>query len=337
MTHYTTSTKTTSTEMTPVVPKGPLLHPEEMRRTGTRPSEAMAALVADKTRTDLSFTELAAGVWEVKAQQPGSRCVVLGGNHGNEPSGVFTVMRLLHEYTHGDRQLTNGSVVLAVGNEDAVMANMREVTSNLNRLFLAEPKDGNEPELNRARELRELLFEQGSFFLDLHSTSRPSKPFVVVETCNVDQAWWVPVETVLCGTPEHFDKYLPGTTQRYGALRGVTTFTMECGQHGESSTADVAYLTANTFLAAYLPEKPSLVRNLDRLVVEFNTVVPKNDDTFRFTRSFEGFDTVSRGELLGKGDLGAHYAEEDCVVVFPTDPTKVEPGGDLYFLGRRLS
>jgi len=337
MANFTTPNTSLPTEQTPTLPMGPLLHPEQMRQTGTRPSSAMAMLVAEKTRTDLSYTELAPGVWEVASGRPGPRCAVVGGVHGNEPSGVFTVMRLLLEYTQGDRQLENGSVVLAVGNEDAVMANKRETVHNLNRLFHAEPKEGNDPELKRARELRGLLFEPGSFLLDLHSTSRPSKPFVVVETSNVGRASWVPVDTVLCGTGEHFDRYLPGTTQRYSSRCGVTGFTLECGQHDEASTAEVSYRSANAFLTTFLSDGGSVSRTTPQLVVEFNTVVYKTDDTFRFSRTFEGFDTVSRGELLGSGELGEHRASEDCVVVFPTDPTKVESGGDLYFLGRQLS
>ncbi len=317
-------------------PHGQMLRPEEMRVTGTRPSQAMRDLVTAKTNTALTFTELALGVWEVDSNRPGPRCVLLGGNHGNEPSGVSAVMRLLHEYAVGGRELPCGKVVLAVGNEDAVMANKREVSFNLNRQFLAEPRTGNEYELVRARELQEVLFEPGSLLLDLHSTSQESRPFVMVESSRVKEASWVPVETVLCGTPDHWDRYLSGTTQCYARLKGVTAFTVECGQHDTHATAEIAHATAEAFLNTYLTGgRPPLALH-ERLVVEFCTVVPKEDETFAFARTFTGFDGVSRGELLGSGVMGEHRAQEDCVIIFPTDPTRVKLGADLYFLGRKL-
>lgn len=329
---------TRDTVANPSYPPGPMLQPDEMRQTNTRPSKAMQDVVNAKTNTSLTFTELAPGVWEVDSGRMGPRCVLLGGNHGNEPSGVSAVMRLLHEYTMGARELASGKVVLAVGNEDAVLMNKREVSYNLNRLFLAEPKEGSDPELLRARELQNVLFEPGSLLVDLHSTSQASRPFVMVESDRVDEASWVPVATVLCGTPEHWDRYLMGTTQCYARTKGVTAFTVECGQHDQESTAEVAYATAEAFLRAYLTQEPHKVPfNDDRLVVEFSEVVPKEDESFRFARKFEGFDLLSEGELVGSGDLGEHRATEDCVMVFPTDPTTVKLGADLYFLGRALS
>jgi succinylglutamate desuccinylase len=245
-------------------------------------------------------------------------------------------MRLLHEYAAGARELPCGKVVLAIGNEDAVMANQREVSHNLNRLFLNEPRTGSDPELVRARELQEALFEPGSLLVDLHSTSQESRPFVMVESSRVNEASWVPVQTVLCGTPYHWDRYLLGTTQCYARLKGVTAFTVECGQHDSQATAEVAYATAEAFLNSYLTGGQLVKPLSDRLVVEFSTVVTKEDETFRFARTFAGFDTVARGELLGRGLMGEHRAEDDCVIIFPTDPTKVKLGADLYFLGRKL-
>jgi len=315
----------------------PVLHPEQMRRLGLPPEAAMQRLVAERKESTLTIRRLASGVWEFDSGKPGSRCVILGGNHGNEPAGVYTVMKLFHEFTQGVRSLTCGKVVLAVGNEDAVMANTREITHNLNRLFLSEPKDGSDPELVRARVLREVLFEPKTLLLDLHSTSKASRPFVVVESSQVGEAAWTPVDTVLCSKPENWHRFLDGTTQRYASLTDVTAFTLECGQHDEDSTVAVAFAAAEAFLTSYLPEVPPSVNARDRLVVEFDLIVFKDDESFSFARDFQGFDLVKKGDLIGSSASGEHRATEDCVVIFPTDPTKVKVGGDLYFLGKPLS
>lgn len=320
-----------------LLPEGPALHPEDMRNRNIRPSQAMEDVVAAKTTTALSFHKLANAVWEVNSNKPGPRLVLMGGNHGNEPSGVFAVMRLLHEFTQGARGLESGKVVLAVGNEDAVLKNSRQVEYNLNRLFLPEAKQGNSYELSRVQELQRVLFEAGSPLVDLHSTSQASRPFVMVESGRVTETSWVPVDTVLCGQPDYWDRYLSGTTQCYARLKGVPAFTVECGQHDDPMTEAVAYNTACAFLEAYLADPPREFKRSERLVVEFSALIRKDEADFKFARQFEGFDDVHEGEVVGHGPLVTHSAATDCVMLFPTDPTKVNLGDDLYFLGRRLT
>jgi succinylglutamate desuccinylase len=328
------NTETNSSK--PLLPKGPALHPEDMRNRKMRPSQAMEEVVAAKTPTALSFKELANAVWEVDTNKPGPRLVLMGGTHGNEPSGVFAVMRLLHEFAQGARELECGKVVFAVGNEEAVLKNSRQVDYNLNRLFLPEPKEADNYELSRVRELQRVLFETGSFLVDLHSTSQASRPFVMVETSRVDETCWIPADTVLCGKPDYWDRYLSGTTQCYGRLKGVPAFTVECGQHDEQSTEDMAYNTACAFLEAYRAGPPQESKRTGGLVVEFSAVIRKDEANFEFARRFAGFDELNKGEEIGRGPLVEHTAATDCVMVFPTDPTKVNLGDDLYFLGLKL-
>ncbi len=328
------TTQTNSSE--PLLPEGPTLHPEDMRNRNIRPSQAMEEVATATTTTRLSFKKLADAVWEVDSGKPGPRLVLMGGTHGNEPAGVFAVMRLLHEFTQRERELECGKVVLVVGNEEAVLKNSRQVDYNLNRLFFPEPKDGDNYELSRARELQGVLFEAGSVLVDLHSTSQASRPFVMVETSRVHETSWVPVDTVLCGKPDYWDRYLSGTTQCYARHKEVPAFTVECGQHDDPSTEAVAYKTACTFLDAYLADTNPKFKRHERLVVEFSALIRKDEADFQFSRKFSGFDDLKKGEAIGCGPLVEHSAATDCVMLFPTDPTKVNLGDDLYFLGRKL-
>lgn len=84
--------------------------------------------------------------------------------------------------------LLKGTLALVfVGNEEAALADKRYVRHNMNRCFRDDLPDDGSYERKRAAELKKIL-DTADYFLDLHSTSGPSVPFLFSERKNLDFA-----------------------------------------------------------------------------------------------------------------------------------------------------
>jgi len=99
--------------------------------------------------------------------------------HGNEPSGIHATKQILEELWQGELSLKNWRLILVTcANQEAEKISKRFVDQDMNRLFGQEKNDSYEAK--RTKEL-EILIEESDFFLDLHSTSNPSSPFLFTE------------------------------------------------------------------------------------------------------------------------------------------------------------
>ncbi|MCB0338809.1 MAG: succinylglutamate desuccinylase/aspartoacylase family protein, partial [Bdellovibrionales bacterium] len=67
------------------------------------------------------------GAWRIRSGKPGMQTMVLGGVHGNEFAGVYTIIELIKDFANGDLQLERGQVVLAFGSPQAISSNTRGV------------------------------------------------------------------------------------------------------------------------------------------------------------------------------------------------------------------
>ena len=117
--------------------------------------------------------------------------IVMTGMHGNEPAGPRAAQRVLDRLERKDMELCGRFVALA-GNLKALAEKTRFLDRDLNRqwtpakLAAAEDQTVNDAEAGELRELlaalrKELKEIAGPvYFLDLHTTSAASPPFVTV-------------------------------------------------------------------------------------------------------------------------------------------------------------
>jgi len=102
--------------------------------------------------------------------------------HWNEVAWVKVIDTLLKQLENGEIKILKWKIILSYWNEQAIKIWRRQVKYNLNRLF----KDtyfssfSNDYEINRVKELREVLIEW-DVLLDIHSTSSKSTPFMFSE------------------------------------------------------------------------------------------------------------------------------------------------------------
>jgi aspartoacylase len=104
------------------------------------------------------------------------RVAIVGGNHGNELTGVYLVKKF-QEYPHLIHRASFETLSL-LGNPKAISARTRYIDTDLNRCFheykLSEPKTSSYEEL-RAREIQQILQPENQqnvdAIIDLHTTT----------------------------------------------------------------------------------------------------------------------------------------------------------------------
>lgn len=161
---------------------------------------------------------------------------VIAGIHGDEPSGVRAVERILEADPAVDR-----GVKLIIANEEALAQETRYVDRDLNRSFLGDP----DSEFHEVRLAAELAAElTGCSVLALHSTQSYAEPFAIVnEPGEYEQQICprLPVDAVV--DARHFDN---------GRIFSAhaRTIEIECGLQGSDEAADNATRVVRAFLRA---------------------------------------------------------------------------------------
>ena len=293
----------------------------------------------------------------IRGSLPGPTLLILGGIHGNEPAGVLAAERVLPHLQERQADL-RGEVVLLRGNTRALERKVRYLDADLNRQWTAENARMSESGKCDLAEMSELL-EQGEllvalreavsrargdvYFVDLHTTSAPGKPFATVGDTlrNRRFALNFPV-TIVLGLEEQID----GTLLEYLNNLGVITMGLEAGQHDAITSVDHheaviwnAIVATGNFRQEDLPEfdhHRSLLNGAGggRRVVEVrhrHAILP--EDGFQMEPGFRNFQPVQRGQVLARDRTGEITARETGLILLPLYQAL---GDDGFFLGREV-
>lgn len=295
---------------------------------------------------------------------PGARVAIVANTHGNEPVGALVLERL--EPLLEDH-LLQGSVLVVRANMAAAAEGRRHTPegTDLNRLWdrdsldrLARiPEEERSYEQGRALELAPLL-QACDAILDLHSTSQPAPPFLVVrdDQAHARLARRLGVQRVVVGL--HEDGVLGGgVTPDVGLYLGERSprvgVTFEAGQHSDPTNRRRAFEVVVRFLDGFgmwrSPLPPVRVEPQVYEVIDAFRQVPAESEPWRFPgwsdgggalasgRPLASFQPVEAGEVvLRRGSDAVVRAPSPFTILLPT-PT-ADPGTDLYYvaLSRRV-
>jgi hypothetical protein len=288
---------------------------------------------------------------------PGPLVVSVGGMHGNEPAGVLAarnVLRQLRQRQPGFR----GDYLALAGNLPALRRRVRFIDEDLNRIWRPEGTDRAEadapdPESTEEAERQELLAElrlaisraSGPVYvIDLHTTSAPGSPFVIVADTLLNRrlALALPVPIVL-GLEEH----LSGTLLNFVNDLGHVAVGLEGGQHDSPTSVAMHELgiwqtlqLAGCVDAARAPALARLGRRVGRRLKGTPRIVElryrhgvEAADAFVMEPGFEHLMRVRHGELLGRDQRGPVRSPESGLILMPL----YQPlGNDGYFLVRSV-
>ncbi|MCA9568272.1 MAG: succinylglutamate desuccinylase/aspartoacylase family protein [Myxococcales bacterium] len=289
----------------------------------------------------------------------GPRVAIVGVTHGNEPVGAAVIERL--EADSG--RLKAGSLLTVRANDLAARQNRRftEDGVDLNRLYdrgtleaLANmPPESLCYEERRALELAPLLIACDAI-LDLHSTSRPSAPFLLYRDDQRHAAMAARLGVANLVTGMHESTVVEGgLCSNVGLYPGEPSerlgFTMEAGQHVDPGNVERAWLCTVRLLVemgVWAQDLPAadvafeVYEVLDRFVQapsgapRWSFVDPASAAYNRPNpRALESFEEVVADEQIVRRGTTVVRATAPFTMLMPAPDAS--PGSDLFFYAQR--
>jgi predicted deacylase len=280
--------------------------------------------------------------------KPGPHAVVAAVVHGNELCGAIAVDFLLKAQV---RPL-KGKLTFAFCNVAAFQrfdpANptaSRFVDEDFNRVWSPERLDGPQRsvELARARELRPLI-DSADFLLDIHSMQHATEPLMMCGPLEKGRQFARQLKSPRLVVSD--EGHAAGRRMRdysgFGEPNSPkNALLIECGQHWEKKSADVAKEITVRFLDALgivdpaaipgytLPPKPA-----EQKVIEVTEAVTIGGDRFTFVDNYFGLEVIpKRGTVIahdGGRPLTTPY--DECVLIMPS--RRLTRGQTAVRLGR---
>lgn len=296
----------------------------------------------------------------IRGDEKGPNIVFIGGMHGNEPTGVLALYRVMSQLEKL-RPLLSGNVYALTGNLTALERGERFIVNDLNRIWQADmvekarKRDYHPDEIiNEVEEQIELwsyidrlLSESNEkfFFVDLHTTSVKSEPFIFMSDTLMNRKFIknTPVPVVI-GIEEHLNEPLLS----YVNELGYPSLAFEGGQHvdPESVRNHEAMIWLSLVHGGLMKkmEVPGYKKHYHQLfhATEGNKKVYEirmrqglhPGDDFKMIPGFENFQKVKKGELLA--NLNGHLikANENAQIFMPLYQ---DQGDDGFFIIRKIA
>ena len=254
--------------------------------------------------------------------------------HGNELCGAIALDYLLrHEVRPVSGKLSLAFMnVAAFDSFDAANPTVsRYVDEDFNRLWTREVLDGDRDsaELQRARAVRPMV-DQADFLLDIHSMQHTTVPLMMCGPLEKGRRLALDLSS-----PEHIVSdagHAAGRRMRdYEAFGDASSprnaLLVECGQHWEPASVEVAKEIALRFLARYEVVAPSFIEEhltaaapAQQKLIEVTGPITIETDDFRFTERFSGMEVIAKkGTLIGwDGASEVRTPYDNCVLIMPS-------------------
>jgi len=288
------------------------------------------------------------GVWRFAAQASGPRLLVTALIHGNELCGAWALLNILQEGLRPRR----GTLTLAFCNLQAFDSFDRDrplasrfVDEDLNRVW-GDGMGRRSPSAEQRRAIALLPFvDSADWLLDLHSMTGPSVPLLLtgLQPRNVALARQLGTPGLVIVDAGHAEGRRMRDHGAFGAADATAlSLLLECGQHGELASRDVALdmaarclvqsgcVTADDIPASWLRPLPAQQR-----VLEVTEAVVARDADVRFAKPWRSGDVVAdAGSVLGWNGGDAFLTPyADCTLVMPS-LQQLRPGVTIVRLAR---
>lgn len=295
-------------------------------------------------------------IGKFSGDRPGPLVLFVAGIHGNEPSGVVALERLFAEL-HARQPAFRGDVVGLAGNLSALAQGQRFIKKDLNRQWDEErvfrlrdsgpdgltAEDAEQAELIAALEEALRAARGDVFFLDLHTTSAVSAPFLTIsDTLRTREFALLFSLPLVLGLEER----LHGALLEFFYARGFVALGVESGQHDDPASVDkhewvawTALRAAGNLDASFQPAKAAKDRlaaaaadmSLAYEVLHRHGIEP--EDRFTMEPGFRNFQRVSAGEVVGRDRSGPVPAPIKGRIFLPLYQKQ---GDDGFFIAREI-
>jgi predicted deacylase len=285
-----------------------------------------------------------------EAAVPGPHVMLTAVVHGNELCGAIALDHLFRNNVRPAR----GKLTLGFANvgafhsfDPAQPRNSRYLDEDFNRLWDVATLEGDRDsaELRRAREIWPLV-DQADFLLDIHSMQHATAPLMMAGPLPKGRALarGVGIPEVVVSDAGHtagrrMRDYL-GFAEKASPRNALL---IECGQHWEAHSREVAIETAYRFLLhleAIAPEvaEPYVSKPApEQKFIEVVGPVTIETDAFRFAEDYKGLEVIKdTGTVIGyDGEKEVTTPFDDCVLIMPSQ--RLKKGESAVRFGRFVS
>lgn len=295
----------------------------------------------------------------IQGDPEGCNLVFIGGMHGNEPSGVIALNRVM-EQLRPLTPLLKGNVYALAGNLTALEKGERYIVNDLNRIWQPENV---EKARHRDYEPTEMIHEveeqielwayiddlmqrhSGKFvFVDLHTTSSHSIPFITMSDTIMNRRFTrkIPVPVVI-GIEEHLNEPLLSYVNDLGCV----SMAFEAGQHTDSITVKnheimiwLSLVRTGIIKKREVPRYHHLYNELrknsghnDQVYAVYLREAIQPGDKYRMEPGFKNFQPIRKGQLLGQLNGTQVYAPGSGLIWMPLYQSK---GSEAYFIIKKI-
>jgi len=286
------------------------------------------------------------------SDKKGPLLFVTAGVHGNEPSGVKALQNVFRELEKAKPRI-NGTIIGISGNKHALNHNKRFIDEDLNRTWTEENIAAGTKDSHEKKEMFEIIdileqYPEDNFtkryFLDCHTTSSPSLPYVSVQVVNDNDDWAHKFPTYII---RGFSDIITGDIDHYFSRIGMTGFVFEAGQHtdrtSEENQEGVIWLALKnacgldlTQISTYpecvndFAEKNAPSQKTFEIIHRHGL---KKNDEFKMEQGYENFQKIEKGELLAQQNGNEVKSEWDAYIFMPLYQKQ---GNDGFFIVKEV-
>jgi succinylglutamate desuccinylase len=250
---------------------------------------------------------------------------ITGGIHGNEISGIRALENVFKILKKNKVEI-EGTVVGVAGNKAALKNNVRFIDEDLNRTWTKKNIASHEVDSHEKKEMFEIIdvlktYQEKEYtkcyFLDCHTTSSASEPYISVQEINDNDAWAHLFPTYII---RGFSDIVLGCIDHYESRIGMTGFVFEGGQHTSIDAVEnhegmiwLAIQNACNLNLNELTDYPEAARMLSEKRKHRKTFEIKYRHGLKETDSFKMKPGFKNFQRLKKGDVLAHQNGKEVV------------------------
>tara|TARA_R110002020_G_scaffold184120_1_gene380951 strand:- start:39692 stop:40591 length:900 start_codon:yes stop_codon:yes gene_type:complete len=276
---------------------------------------------------------------------------VTAGIHGNEPSGIVALEKVFGVLER-EKPVISGKIVGVRGNVKALKNGVRFIDEDLNRTWTEQNVVQKVRDTNEKKEMFEIMdllekYPGSSFskryFLDCHTTSSESVPYISVQETGGNDAWAHRFSTYII---RGFSDIVDGCIDHYLSRTGLTGFVFEGGQHksGEAVRNHEGMIWKALENACGLDLDQLKVYPNAAKVFSTGTDQPKtfeilyrhaieDGDVFRMEKGYGNFRPIVTNELLAIHNGEEVRSKWDAFVFMPLYQAQ---GNDGFFVVREV-
>ena len=265
---------------------------------------------------------------------PGPHVMINALTHGNEVCGAIAVdafLRAAVRPVRGRLSFSFANVAAYDQFDPTDPDGTRYIDQDMNRVWSADVLDGplDSVELRRARDLRPII-DDVDYLLDIHSMHEKAAPLIL--TGPLDKAITFASKV---DAPAHLmidAGHSAGTRLRdYGGFgdpaSAKNALLVECGQHFERASRDVALDTASRFMVATgvvdrQTVEPWLLagEKLRPMSIRVTDAVVAESMAFRFDDDYLGMEVIAKAgsRIATDGEREILTPYDDCVIMQPS-------------------